>query len=174
MIYIGKFMHVTNQQRTKEENRRHGEFNLIIKADDEQTAVDKFKVRIKEFREKTELFEGDCFIYMVHFLELDDFHKDRARMLYYKSIAGDPVMPYISCSAPSGEADACKILNWMENRPELDGQDTDVFMHFEEYIPKTIRSYLFDAGGAGNRRLCRIPGFPKRCNEVPGAGAGSH
>ena len=50
MIYIGKFLHATNQQRTKEENRRHGEFNLIIEADDEQTAVDKFKERIKDFR----------------------------------------------------------------------------------------------------------------------------
>ncbi len=58
MIYIGKFLHATNQQRTKEENRRHGEFNLIIEADDEQTAVDKFKERIKEFRGKTELFEA--------------------------------------------------------------------------------------------------------------------
>ena len=131
MIYIGKFLHATNQQRTKEENRRHGEFNLIIEADDEQMAVDRFKERIMDFRGKTDVFEGDCFIYMVHFLELDEFPRDRARMLYYKSIAGDPVMPYISCSAPSGEADACKILNWMENRPELDGQDTDVFMHFE-------------------------------------------
>jgi hypothetical protein len=131
MIYIGKFLHATNQQRTQEKNRRHGEFNLIIEADDEKAALDKFKERIQEFREKTDLFEGDCFIYMVHFLELDRFPTDRARMLYYKSIAGDPVMPYISCSAPSGEADGCKILNWMENRPELDGQDTNVFLHFK-------------------------------------------
>ena len=131
MIYIGKFLHATNQQRTNENDRRHGEFNLIIEADEEKVAVDKFKERLKEFREKTDLFEGDCFIYMVHFLELDQFPKDRARMLYYKSIAGDPVMPYISCSAPSGEIDGCKILNWMENRPELDGQDTNVFLHFK-------------------------------------------
>ncbi len=131
MIYIGKFLHATNQQRTQEQNRRHGEFNLIIEADNEKAAVDKFRERIKDFREKTDLFEGDCFIYMVHFLELDRFPNDRARMLYYKSIAGDPIMPYISCSAPSGEAEGCKILNWMENRPELDGQDTNVFLHFK-------------------------------------------
>lgn len=131
MIYIGKFLHATNQQNTKETDRRHGEFNLFIEAEGENSAIDKFKLRINEFRETSDLFEGDCFIYMVHFLELDEFPQDRARMLYYKSIAGDPIMPYISCSAPSGEADACKILNWMENRPELDGQDTNVFMHFE-------------------------------------------
>ena len=131
MIYIGKFLHATNQQKTKEEDRRHGEFNLIIEAEDQNSAIEKFKARINEFRESSDLFEGDCFIYMVHFLELEEFPQDRARMLYYKSIAGDPVMPYISCSAPSGEADGCKILNWMENRPELDGENTNVFIHFE-------------------------------------------
>jgi len=131
MIYIGKFLQATNQQNTKETDRRHGEFNLFIEADDENSAIDKFKERINEFRETSDLFEGDCFIYMVHLLELEEFSKEKARMLYYKSIAGDPVMPYISCSAPSGEADGCKILNWMENRPEIDGQDTNVFIHFK-------------------------------------------
>ena len=131
MIYIGKFLHATNQQNTKETDRRHGEFNLIIEAEDQNSANEKFKKRINEFRETSDLFEGDCFIYMVHLLELKEFPTEKARMLYYKSIAGDPVMPYISCSAPSGEADGCKILNWMENRPEIDGQDTNVFIHFK-------------------------------------------
>ena len=130
MIYIGKFLHATDQQNTIEKDRRHGEFNLIIEAEDEHRAIEKFKERIKGFRESSDLFQGDCFIYMVHFLELKEFPKDKARMLYYKSIAGDPVMPYISCSAPSGEAEGCRILNWMENRPEIDGQDANVFIHF--------------------------------------------
>jgi hypothetical protein len=125
MIYIGKFLHATNQQETEESERRHGEFNLIIDA-----AVDKFKERIISFKDTSDLFEGQCSIYMVHFLELDEFPTDRAKMLYYKSIAGDPVMPYISCSAPSGENEGCRILNWMESKPELDGQDADVFMQF--------------------------------------------
>ena len=131
MIYIGKFLHATDQQNTQETDRRHGEFNLIIEADNENNATDKFRERIEGFRETSDLFQGDCFIYMVHFLELEDFPKDKARMLYYKSIAGDPVMPYISCSAPSGEAEGCRILNWMENRPEIDGQDANVFIHFK-------------------------------------------
>ena len=131
MIYIGKFLHATDQQRTQEANRRHGEFNLIIESENEKDAIDKFRERIEEFKETSDLFEGDCFIYMVHFLELEEFPSDRARMLYYKSIAGDPAMPYISCSAPSGEADGCKILNWMENKPSLDGQDTNLFFHFK-------------------------------------------
>ena len=131
MIYVGKFLHATDQQKTKEADRRHGEFNLIIEAENQDIALDKFKERIAEFRKTSDLFAGDCFIYMVHLLELEAFPSDRARMLYYKSIAGDPIMPYISCSAPSGDADGCRILNWMENRPELDGLDTNVFLHFK-------------------------------------------
>jgi hypothetical protein len=127
MIYIGKFLHATNQQETEESERRHGEFNLIKNQD---AAVDKFKERIISFKDTSDLFEGQCSIYMVHFLELGEFPRDRAKMLYYKSIAGDPVMPYISCSAPSGENEGCRILNWMESKPELDGQDADVFMQF--------------------------------------------
>jgi hypothetical protein len=130
MIYIGKFLHATNQQKTNETERRHGEFNLIIEAKDQDSAVNKFRERIIEFRENSDLFEGDCFIYMVHLLELEEFPRDRPRMLYYKSIAGDPIMPYISCSAPSGDAEGCRILSWMENRPEVDGRDTNVFLHF--------------------------------------------
>lgn len=130
MIYIGKFIHATDQQRTREENRRHGEFNLIIEAENEKVATEKFRKRILEFRETSDLFEGDCFIYMVHFLELEEFPRDHARMLYYKSIAGDAAMPYISCSAPSGKTDGCKILNWMENKPSLDGHDANLFFHF--------------------------------------------
>lgn len=131
MIYIGKFLHATNQQETDESERRHGEFNLIIEADNQDAAMEKFKERIYGFRESSDLFQGDCSIYMVHFLELNEFPRDRARMLYYKSIAGDPVMPYISCSAPSGESEGCKILNWMDRTPELDGQDANLFIHFK-------------------------------------------
>ena len=131
MLYIGKFLHMTNQQRTEESDRRHGEFNLIVQAQNSEEAIEYFKARITDSRENSDLFEGDCFIYMVHFVELEEFPRDRPRMLYYKSIAGDPAMPYISCSAPSGKADGCKILNWMENGPSLDGQDTNLFFHFK-------------------------------------------
>ena len=40
MIYIGKFLHATNQQETEESERRHGEFNLIIEAENQDAAVD--------------------------------------------------------------------------------------------------------------------------------------
>jgi hypothetical protein len=56
MIYIGKFLHATDQQRTQETNRRHGEFNLIIEAENETAALEKFKERIVEFKETSDLF----------------------------------------------------------------------------------------------------------------------
>jgi len=131
MLYIGKFLQMTNQQKEAESDRRHGEFNLIVQAENEQVAVERFKERILDSRENSELFEGDSAIYFVHLLELEEFPSDRARLLYYKSIAGDPVMPYISCSTPNGETDGCRILNWMQNRPEIDGEDANLFMEFK-------------------------------------------
>lgn len=132
MIYIGKFLHATNQQESDVTERRHGEFNLIIEAESKDIAIDKFRERITEFRKSTELFEGDSFIYFVHMVELDQFPAKNAKMLYYKSIAGDPVMPFISCSNPTDDAEGCRIYNWQESRPEIDGQDANVFLQFTD------------------------------------------
>ena len=131
MLYIGKFLHMTNQQHTEESERRHGEFNLIVQAKNSQEAIEYFKERIIDSRENSDLFEGDCVIYLAHLLEMEEFPSERAKMLYYKSVAGDPIMPYISCSAPNGETDGCRILNWMKNRPEIDGADADLFLEFK-------------------------------------------
>ena len=131
MLYIGKFLHMTNQQKAEESERRHGEFNLIVQAENDEAAVERFKERIVDSRESSDLFEGDSSIYIVHLLELEEFPSDRARVLYYKSIAGDPIMPYISCSTPDGETDGCRILNWMKNRPEIDGEDANLFIEFK-------------------------------------------
>ena len=130
MLYIGKFLHMTNQQSMEEAERRHGEFNLIVQAQNSQEAIEYFKARIIDSRENSDLFEGECSIYIAHLLEMKEFPSERAKMLYYKSIAGDPIMPYISCSTPNGETDGCRILNWMQNRPEIDGEDANLFLEF--------------------------------------------
>jgi len=72
MLYIGKFLHMTNQQKAQESERRHGEFNLIVEAEDGQAAVEGFKTRIIDSRQNSDLFEGDCSIYFVHLLELEE------------------------------------------------------------------------------------------------------
>jgi hypothetical protein len=131
MIYIGKFLHTTNQQVKDESGRRHGEFNLIVAAPGQKEAVEKFRKRIEEIRATTDLFEGEAFIYLLHVLEMPDVPAERARMFDYQSTAGDPVMPTISCQAPSGETDGCRILDWQENIPGVDGHATVPFMKFK-------------------------------------------
>jgi hypothetical protein len=128
MIYIGKFLHTTNQQQKDESLRRHGEFNLIVSAVDKQEAVEKFKQRIEEARRSSDLFEGQATVYLLHVLEMLDVPEGRARMFDYQSTAGDPIMPVISCQAPAGENDGCRILHWENNRPGVDGQPAQPFM----------------------------------------------
>jgi hypothetical protein len=130
MIYIGKFVYTTNQQAKDETLRRHGEFNLLVSAKDKNAASAIFRKRIDEARTSTEFFEGESLIYLIHILEMDEAPSDRAKMFNFQSVAGDPVMPIISCQAPSGEGDGCRILDWQKNRPGVDGQAATPFMQF--------------------------------------------
>jgi len=132
MIYIGKFLFTTNQQAKDETLRRHGEFNLLVSASDKDAAVANFKKRIGEARTSTGFFEGDSLIYLIHMLEMEAVPSERAKMFNFQSMAGDPVMPFISCQAPSGEGDGCRILDWQKNRPGVDGQVATPFMRFGE------------------------------------------
>jgi len=131
MIYIGKFLYTTNQKARDENLRRHGEFNLLVSATDKDSAVENFKRRIDDARAATGFFEGESRIYLVHILEMDEVPEDRARMFNFQSVAGDPVMPFISCQAPSGDGDGCRIIAWQDNRPGVDGQSAAPFMQFQ-------------------------------------------
>ncbi|UCF95314.1 MAG: hypothetical protein JSW39_14585 [Desulfobacterales bacterium] len=131
MIYIGSFLHATNQEEQEEAHRRHGEFNMIVEATDQQTAINMFKERLLELRENSNFFEGVCSIFFVHLLEFEEFPQNKAKMLYYKSVAGDPVMPFIGCAVPSSETDGCKIYTWGGYHPEIDGQTPKIFLEFK-------------------------------------------
>ena len=130
MIYIGKFLHTTNQQEKNESRRRHGEFNLLVSAEDKKAAVEKFRDRIAEAQKSTDLFEGDSQIYLAHILEMQRLPKDRAQLFNFQSVVGDPDMPTISCQAPSADNDGCRIVDWQKNRPGVDGQAAIPFMTF--------------------------------------------
>lgn len=130
MIYIGNFLHSTNQQKETEEDRRHGEFNLMVQAESREESLLRFRKRIQELREASNLFEGKCRIFLVQVLEMDEIPLRRPVMTNYKSIVGDPVMPYIGCANPSEANDGCRIFNWEENVPEIDGKDGDLFLEF--------------------------------------------
>jgi len=131
MIYIGEFFFLTDQQEIEEGDRRHGEFNLILESDEPRAAIDQFKQRIVEFRRKSEFFTGDCKIFFIRLLEFENFPQERALMLNYKSIAGDPVMPFIGCTIPSDQTDSCRIYNWKDNAPEVDGRNETLFLEFK-------------------------------------------
>ena len=130
MIFIGKFFYLTSQQEIEEKDRRHGEFDLIIEAADGEAAFLKFKQRIDEIRANGDFFQGQTRIFFIQLLEFDRFPRHQALMLNLKSTAGDPLMPFIGCSIPSDQADACRIYDWKNNEPEIDGQNEKLFLEF--------------------------------------------
>lgn len=130
MIFIGKFFYLTNQQEIEEQDRRHGEFDLIVEAQDGEAAFLKFKQRIGELRDNRDFFQGQTRIFFIQLLEFDRFPRNQALMLNLKSTAGDPLMPFIGCSIPSDQADACRIYDWKNNEPEIDGQNEKLFLEF--------------------------------------------
>jgi hypothetical protein len=132
MIFIGKFFYLTNQQEIEEQDRRHGEFDLIIEARDGETAFLRFKERIAEIRDKGDFFQGQTRVFFIQLLEFDRFPRTQALMLNLKSTAGDPLMPFIGCSIPSDQTDACRIYDWKNNEPEIDGQNEKLFLEFRD------------------------------------------
>lgn len=131
MIFIGNFLHLTNKEKKNESERRHGEFNLIIEAEKTEEAIHMFKERIIELRESSDFFEGDCSVFFNQLLGIDKFSKTKATMLNYKSIAGDPVMPFIGCSFPSSEGDDCSIYEWKDVTLKIDSEKNDLFIEFK-------------------------------------------
>ena len=132
MIYIGNFIYLSNQEIEAESDRRHGEFNLIVEADDFQNAVTMFKERIMELKETTGFFEGRSSIFFNQLLEFDRFSRHRAVLLNVKSVAGDPIMPFIGCTLPSEMTDDCRIFQWEEESPKIDGVKEAPFLVFRE------------------------------------------
>lgn len=131
MIYIGSFLHTTNQQEESEADRRHGEFNLLVNAENREAALQLFRARIHHFRKNTDLFEGECRVFLSRLLEFDEISRGQAILTNYKSMAGDPLMPYIGCAHPSEASDGCRIIDWNDNTPEIDGRDGQLFLKFE-------------------------------------------
>jgi hypothetical protein len=41
-------------------------------------------------------------------------------------------MPLISCSAPDGDVEGCRILDWEKNIPEIDGDSAQLYLEFAE------------------------------------------
>jgi len=128
MIFIGSFFCLTNQQKILEADRRHGEFTMVVEADDKAIAAQMFRERIIKFRETSDFFEGDCSIFFMKLMEFEDFPKSAAAMLTYKSVAGDPAMPFIDCLMPSDGFDFCRIHDWKDGKPSIEGSEENLFL----------------------------------------------
>jgi hypothetical protein len=131
MLFIGNFIFATNQEKIEEEERRHGEFSLIIDVENPYMALRKFQDRIIEYRQISDFFQGDCSIYLIQLFEFQGFPNNEAMILNYKSIVGDPILPYIRCSLPNDLTDSCRIFDWQNNTPEIDGQKEKLFLQFQ-------------------------------------------
>lgn len=130
MIYIGNMLYLSNQQNDSEKDRRHGEFNLMVDADDRDTAMELFRDRIIELRESHAFFEGTTRIFLNQLLEFDRISKMEATVVNFKSVIGDPIMPFIGCTLPTEVADDCKIFDWDENQPQVDQKKRSAFLEF--------------------------------------------
>jgi len=138
MYFIGNFVHATNQEEVQEVDRRHGEFSLIIDAETPVAALKKFRDKIVNYRATSDFFQGDCAVYLIQLFEFDQFPVEEAMMLNYKSTAGDPLMPFIRCSLPSDMSDSCRLFDWENNAPEIDGQREKLFVAFEAGSAKVL------------------------------------
>jgi hypothetical protein len=132
MIYLGNFLFLTNQEAADPDARRHGSFSLVVNAENEAAAVALFRTRIEQYREDSSFFEGNCEIFFIHLMEFDRFPDSQAVMLNYRSLAGDPVLPYIECAAPLSDNNACKIHEWNQNQPATEGKTEKHFIRFED------------------------------------------
>jgi len=131
MVYIGNFLFLTNQQKSDEAERRYGEFSLMLETDDPETAVAEFRRHILDLRQSSLFFEGDCSVFFNQLMEFENFPKRTPMMMNYKSVAGDPIMPFIGCSVPDGQSDDCRIYDWdaMLQNSKLD--DDKLFLKFD-------------------------------------------
>jgi hypothetical protein len=131
MIYIGNFLHLTNQQNQNETDRRHGEFHLIVATETVDQALALFKQRILDLRTGSSFFEGSCSIFLNQILGFDQISDQEAFMLNYKSVAGDPAMPFIGCSLPTEDGDDCRIFQWEGSNLKSGGNAKKLFVEFK-------------------------------------------
>jgi hypothetical protein len=131
MYFIANFQHVTHQLAENESERRHGSFSMMVSADTSNEAMERFRQKLLAYRKTTTFFEGRSTIFITQLLEFEHFPQAEAIMLNFKSFAGDPMMPFIACSVPTEENNACKIHEWDAGQPLTEGQKDSVFVQFD-------------------------------------------
>ena len=131
MYFIANFQYLTDQQKENETERRNGVLSMMVQAQSSQQALEKFKQKLVAFRQSSTFFEGRCNIFISQLLEFDQVPHDEAVMLNFRSYAGDPVLPFIGCIAPTEMSNACTIHEWKQNQPLTEGRGDSLFLTFE-------------------------------------------
>ena len=131
MYYIANFQHFTDQEQPSLKDRRHGSFSMMVEAPSMETALEMFRLRLKDLRKSSELFTGQCQIYVTQLLEFAQFPAHEAALLNLKSFAGDPLLPFISCVVPNDQSDACTIQSYSHQGPTTEGQPDSLFLEFD-------------------------------------------
>lgn len=132
MYFIANFQYISDQQSNDETERRHGSFSMMVAADTKDQALNKFRQKLSDYRTTTALFQGKCTVYITQLLEFDKYPEAEAMILNFKSFAGDPIMPFISCVVPTAQNNTCNIHEWQGNHPLTEGQKDSEFIHFDE------------------------------------------
>ncbi len=130
MLYIANFQYLTDQQSPRENDRRHGTFSMMVQASTMDQAVSEFRRRLEQFRQSSSLFTGRCTIYLQQIVEFEALPENEAVLLNYKSFAGDPLMPFISCAVPTEQSNACIIHEWDQGQPVTEGRNDSLFLEF--------------------------------------------
>ena len=131
MYYIGNFQHLTDQEQEKVEERRHGDFTMMVAARSAQEALEKFRRQLMAFRTSSAFFTGQSRIYISQILEFKKVPDQEAVLLNLKSYAGDPLLPFISCIVPTDQSDACSIHDWRQKTPSTEGQPDGLLIEFD-------------------------------------------
>jgi hypothetical protein len=132
MFFLANFTHVTDQQQKDEEERRHGDFCMMVQAETIENAMARFREKMIDFRTSGSFFIGKCSIFISELIEFTQFPQDDAVMLNFKSFVGDPVMPFIACVVPDEQSDACSIHDWRGKVPVTEGRKDSLFLEFNE------------------------------------------
>jgi hypothetical protein len=132
MYYIANFQYLSDRQNHNESERRHGDFSIMVEAESSEKALELFRRKLVSFRESSGLFPGDCDIYITQLLEFVNIPDKEAVLFNFRSVAGDPNMPYISCVVPTEQSNACTIHHWNNDQPVTENQPDSLFMEFKD------------------------------------------
>ncbi|MBN2126251.1 MAG: hypothetical protein JW821_18270 [Deltaproteobacteria bacterium] len=151
MYYFG---HFSFERTDPEGEESHGYFTCLVRADDFDSALGKFRSHIEELRSSGEFFSGSVLIYVDDVIEAQDI-PDKVIALNFREFCGE-IPSSVTCSILSDDLDGCEICEWLpEDLDEDEDYDEAPFMVFEYTPPakKKREGALWSSPGRHLRRV---------------------